>query len=496
VQPPGRDAGTTAADAASEGPSTDDGAADAGADADADASDAAREAGADECAMRPPIPPPPKQSTPPVVQPLDVSAAVPNPGSTFGIAAQGGSGDFLVGVIDDSGAQYLVRYHADGTLDTTFATAGVLQLAGSQTPDDYFDFEVTPSGPIVVEGLHDPPQDPNVSFVQSDVAFRRYAADGTPDATFGSGGFADLNFGHATQTEGGGWALTDTGDIVLTQLIGTSGMFMASYAYVAGRVTASGAFDPTFGTSGKTDVTGFDTRFFPSTIGAQPGGAVVFAARDGKYPDAGPPQHWFHIVRLTAGGLPDKVFGDVTTPPTPYDEFTAATVLPSGKILAFGSTTGCLLLDRFEVDGKQDTGFGNGGRATDDLMPCAFTPVFFDLWPEAERRALVHGPDGGFHVAGGYLSSPSIYRMDVCGVRDALWGNGGISTVQIDPSFKPVGSPNAAPGDGARFLQIARLPDGHVLATGTSYVNCGDCTLTPQIFVVRFDPAGVPDPMF
>ena len=121
---------------------------------------------------------------------------------------------------------------------------------------------------------------------------------------------------------------------------------------------------------------------------------------------------------------------------------------------------------------------------------------FFENFPNAMRRGLLHTPDGGFDFAGGLFPNPSIYRMDVCGVRDGSWGNGGMATVQISPSFKPAGSPNAAPGAGSRFMQLARTPDGHVLATGGSYELCGDCNITPQIFVVRFDSSGKADASF
>ena len=83
------------------------------------------------------------------------------------------------------GADALVaRYHADGSLDSSFGSGGIVTtpLADGDNFDAFVSVKVDEAGKIVAGGDAD-----SGSFI-FDIGLARFNADGTPDGTFGSGG--------------------------------------------------------------------------------------------------------------------------------------------------------------------------------------------------------------------------------------------------------------------------------------------------------------------
>jgi uncharacterized delta-60 repeat protein len=435
----------------------------------------------------------------PVVRPLDLSLAVAGAASTFGIAAHGAGGDFVVGVVGTAG-NTLVRYHEDGTLDTSFGSGGVVSLGSDAGMFRPFGFVVDANGAILVVGQDSPTQDPAVSYIQTNVAIRRYDDHGKLDASYGTAGTADLNFGAGTQVENVDWALGTDRSIALAVEVRTAASLVdttAGYSYAVARVTANGAFDKSFGTNGTTTIPGYDTRFAPPTIGLQPDGAIVFGARTGEYRTCAsgspcPPDIWFRIVRVTPAGALDPAFPAVETTPNSPNDFDRVAVLPSGKILVRGGQSGAapgacsgLLFERRNADGTLDTTFGKGGDAADFDVTCS---AHFSV----RREAFARRPDGVLVVPGGSDADLAAVAIDPCGVRMSSFAEGGLAVVHLDPAFKSKGVNKPEAGDGARFVDIAALPDGRTVATGTTYVSCGDCSLNAEVFVVELDDHGAP----
>ncbi len=75
----------------------------------------------------------------------------------------------------------LARYNANGTLDTTFGSGGKVVTAIGTSDDIAYDIALAPDGRMVVTGMSD-------NGTNLDFALARYNADGTLDASFGSGG--------------------------------------------------------------------------------------------------------------------------------------------------------------------------------------------------------------------------------------------------------------------------------------------------------------------
>jgi len=109
-----------------------------------------------------------------------------------GVAGLGSSSDFA-----------LARYNADGTLDATFGTGGNATTDFFGDVDAVHGVVIQGDGQIVAAGVV-----ANGSLV--DFALARYDADGTLDATFGTGGnattdfFGDYDFAEAVATQADG----------------------------------------------------------------------------------------------------------------------------------------------------------------------------------------------------------------------------------------------------------------------------------------------------
>ena len=100
----------------------------------------------------------------------------------------------VVGTLSDFRGFVVVRYDRDGLLDPTFGTGGVVRLAGD-SGTWATDVAIAGDGRVVVAGVYISP-DRNLAVLRLD-------EDGTPDATFGTGGLAtvatDAFIGAATQ---------------------------------------------------------------------------------------------------------------------------------------------------------------------------------------------------------------------------------------------------------------------------------------------------------
>ena len=93
-------------------------------------------------------------------------------------------GKLVAAGVGQNGPQFvfaLVRYHPDGSLDTSFDATGKVTTAIGQSQDSVSDLALQPDGKVVAAGY-------SYSGADRDLAFARYNADGTLDPGFGSGG--------------------------------------------------------------------------------------------------------------------------------------------------------------------------------------------------------------------------------------------------------------------------------------------------------------------
>jgi uncharacterized delta-60 repeat protein len=110
----------------------------------------------------------------------------------------------VAGNAGGSAAMTVTRLKPDGSLDATFGTGGTATVAFGSLANPLGGAVRQPDGKIVIAGYT---QD------GEDVAVARLTTDGSPDATFGTGGKATVEFGAATF--GNAVALAPNGRIVV-----------------------------------------------------------------------------------------------------------------------------------------------------------------------------------------------------------------------------------------------------------------------------------------
>jgi uncharacterized delta-60 repeat protein len=254
----------------------------------------------------------------------------------------------------------LVRYNANGSLDTSFGGSGtgiVVTNIGKRTSDAAYRLELQPDGKIVVAGT-----------TNSTLALVRYTSAGALDTSFGSGGKVTTQFSVAPASAVNTMIdlALDTspldpndGKIVVVSRVATTGS-----PDVVARYKTNGSLDTSFaGGAGYETLTNLTS--IPS-VAIQADGHIIVA---GNHGGGGP----MELDRLNTDGSFDATFGSggiVTVNPanTSYSA-QDVTIASDGMILVAGATpntdTGIgqsFFVARFNsADGSLDTGFGAGG---------------------------------------------------------------------------------------------------------------------------------------
>lgn len=368
----------------------------------------------------------------------------------------------------------LVRYDADGSLDASFGSGGIVTTAIGR---DHLAtaIVVQPDGKLVVAGYVN--VDPHTTF--RDFLVLRYNADGTLDGTFGSGGKVLTDFGG----DDGAAALVLQPDGKLVAAGFTEPpMAGGTRDFALARYDSLGTLDPGFGTGGMvtTDFAGADD--VAQALVLQSDGKLVAAGSSG--PAGGGTD--FALVRYASDGSLDAGFGSGGRLTTDFagriDAAFALALQPDGELVAAGSTLAVtpgsdadFALARFDTGGALDAGFGTGGMVTTD---------FAGLGDYA--RALVVQPDGKL-VAAGVASIPrqppvccqfnedfGLARYHSDGTLDVTFGTGGLVSTDFAASI-----------DIAYALQ--RQADGKLVAAGFAQGGNGSFGL------VRYESDGTRD---
>jgi uncharacterized delta-60 repeat protein len=294
------------------------------------------------------------------------------------------------------------RLDPGGDLDPTFGDGGIVHVTGS--PDSVAQsVTLDPNGGIVVAGSRD-----------GKLLALRLLADGSLDTTFGASGFFTgppndfwAERMHLLRTASGGYRVNtnfyDAQNIARCRVVA---------------LTANGAFDTTFGSSGiaALDPPSGDPVSC-SSMAAQPDGRLVLAGRENG--------HGF-AMRLLASGNPDPGFtaGAVASA---MQDAGALAIDGNGSILVAGlppvGVPGAVIV-RLEADGTLDGLFGNAGSTWIDLpSDTGSTPLVHDMSVLSDGRILAAGGDG---------ARPFVVRL----LGDTGAGPGALSVVQPGISVK------------------------------------------------------------
>jgi uncharacterized delta-60 repeat protein len=306
-----------------------------------------------------------------------------------------------------------VRYHTDGSLDTSFGSSGIVITPLTFAYDGARSVAIQASGKIVVAGcVFAGPGSSSFGVV-------RYSPNGTLDASFNGTGkvitSVDNLRGCATSV-----AIQSDSKIVVA---GSSGNGLNSDFAVV-RYNTDGSLDATFNGTGKV-------------ITHSGGGAISVAIQsDAKIIAAGGSQNGFTLVRYHTDGTLDTSFngtGKVTTQIGNTSSVAYSVVVQSdGKIVAAGSSHDGLsqlnfTLVRYNADGSLDPTFNGSGKVV--------TPVGSS---NSEARSVAIQGDGKIIVAGqssdstGTGSDFAVVRYNKNGSLDTTFNGTGKVITSID----------------------------------------------------------------
>jgi len=312
------------------------------------------------------------------------------------VALQADGKIIVIGQSDALGGYRLamVRYLTNGSLDSSFGVNGKVTGAAGSRLGFVLGLVIQADGKIVVAGS-----------TGGKFTTERYNAGGSLDTNFGMGGvvMTSISTGYSNDTVED-LALQPDGKLV------AAGRADQDYAVV--RYLPDGSLDTSFNGTGKvvTSVgSGYD---FCGAVTVQGDGKILLAGSS-----AMGSQYDFSLVRYSAAGSLDATFGTAGKAVISFgsedDGPHAVSVLSSGKILVFGASEqswgdfGFIQPDfaiaRLNANGSLDTSFGIAGKVT--------TPVRLGLSDDF-GYALMIQPDGGIVAAGTTLDGVALVRYE------------------------------------------------------------------------------------
>jgi uncharacterized delta-60 repeat protein len=295
----------------------------------------------------------------------------------------------------------VVRYNANGTLDTGFGGGDGIVVTHVPPPDpeaeqdtEAFDVAIQGDGKIVAAGIATAVSYGSASHA---AAITRFSADGERDETFGDGGLQytgmGVNSNYRDFQRDLGLVLQPDGKSV----IATAGFPGADPDFLVARFTANGQPDPSFDDDGLllTNIRTFPEGGGPfpegggsgdiaEDIALQPDGKLVVVGYSGRTGFNDDTQREFALARYNADGSLDSSFdgdGRVLSDAGGADMAQAVALQRDGKIVVGGSSQtefvdslgrffrGDFVLFRYGSNGALDPGFGQGGKVTTSFGP-------------------------------------------------------------------------------------------------------------------------------
>jgi uncharacterized delta-60 repeat protein len=302
----------------------------------------------------------------------------------------------------------LVRYNADGSLDTGFGSGGRVVFTFNGVGGAFYTLALQSDGKIVAAGIS----------AATDFGVARFNPDGSPDLAFGTNGSVSTDLGDQDVILG--LSLQPDGKILAG---GRVGFFNPRFGLV--RYSDNGSLDPSFGVGGAV-VSPFNGSLIIATT-FQPDGKVLAGGSSPNVLD-------FALARYNADGTPDTTFADNGEAITDFalsDVIQGLALQADGGIVASGgavlpiaggASTDVFALARYRPDGTLDQTFGAGGKVTTDFPP---TDSGEDL-----AGPVAIQPDGKIVAGGcsGNCTSFGVARYESDGSADLGFGSAGLAS--------------------------------------------------------------------
>ncbi len=299
-----------------------------------------------------------------------------------------GSAD--TGVIGSDRDFALVRYNSDGSLDTTFSDDGkqTTNIGGSSSSNDVGHSVTAQSdGKILVAGL---------TGASNEIAVVRYQADGSLDTTFSNDGVQTTGITAGGVSKIGAETcsviIQSDGKILVAGTQRNYGTGFNNFALA--RLNTDGSLDATFNEDGKlTTAIGSSSDSYAQSIVLQPDGKILIAGFmvTGSYSYSD-----FVLARYNTDGSLDTTFnryGYANTGIAPYDLGYSVTLQKDGKILLAGASRinsfNDFSLVRYNQDGSLDTSFSSDGFLTTAIG--SSDDFAYDVVVQSDGKILVSG---------------------------------------------------------------------------------------------------------
>ena len=331
----------------------------------------------------------------------------------------------------------LVRYTADGGLDTDFGAGGMVTTAVGVGRSQAFDVVVRPDGGIVAGGVASADAADPGSF-----ALAAYRPDGRLDQGFGVGGRVVMRVGEGFD------AISDLVAAPGDRLVAVGQAEEdARSRFALARFERTGAPDPAFGRHGEVVVPPSAPYAYGAAGALLPDGRVVAVGASGQSSA---------VESLRLSGVPVGFSGDAAPPwirsvGASYSYANAVAALPDGRVLSAGVATEAsghpaMALVRSSPEGVLDPSWDGDGTS---LARVHEASVATDVVLDGAGRAIAagyseEGPNHGFLLA----------RFDAAGTLDRGFGGQGVVLT---------GFPGATV---ARATALALQGDGKLVAAG------------------------------
>jgi len=320
----------------------------------------------------------------------------------------------------------LVRYNANGSLDSTFGSGGIVSINPQDTAVDVlFGIAIQSNGKILAAGPVN---------AGNDFFMIRLNPNGSLDTTFGNSGVAAEE---ACIPNSGALAVQPNGEIAV---VGGG---------CAVRFEQNGTLDPSFGIGGVAKLVSgeggtvalqTDGKFLVTGFAGLPGGGI--------------------ISRYNSNGSIDPsfgIFGSVGCP----SPASAVSVQGDGKIVVGGTLTDLrtspgsqdLALFRYDTDGSVDETFGTHGGVITSFFSAPANSAAFAVLIQTNGDIVAAGQAS----QGNKPSQFAVARFTSLGQLDPTFGTGGLVTT----SFGQIDSVAA----------LALQADGKIIAAGNSTGN-------------------------
>ncbi len=365
----------------------------------------------------------------------------------------------------------LIRYNADGSLDTTFGTNGVVETDFYGGQDDINAIVFTADHKIDAVGQAYYAKGKNAG---EQIGVARYNTNGTLDTTFGSGGKVTIAASTSYKynaNEGISAFLDPAGDLViLGSWQGTKWGSIYTPPFYGGssmvRLSTNGSLDTSFGNGGIVTTTAGWNAFRLQPTGSTYKIDVVGTDSNGKEA----------LLQFNANGSADGTFGnkgEVVLGGGGFSNQNWIAFEPDGGFVGVSSNTyNVFTITRYSAAGS--VVFENVVNVT-ALLPPGTYPAGFDL------QTLAVDPSGRILLGGGVFdnsyggnTNSALLRLDSSGNLDTTFGNGGLVV-------QPVG-----PYDG-EFNSLTFQADGSIIAGG--FVDVDPSGPNHNVLVTRFESA-------